>query len=374
MKFTIKKHTLRDIMSKVQGLTSRKTNLAITQNVLIKAEGSGVTIMATDLETGFTGEYPAEIESEGIIAVNSKKLHEIVREFPVDYIHVEEKENRRIDITDQKVEYHIWGMNPEDFPESPIMDEFPTITVDMATFRKMIERTNIVAAASDENRAHILGTCFSKIQTEAGENLFRLASTDSNRLSLVDTTYENELTIADEKGVLVPKKSLHEVAKFIDGEGTVQIGLTPKMLLVKKENETLIARIIEGDFPFYGHVMENREGEQHLKIERNPFLNKLKRMSILTAESYNGVIFKFDEGKLEILASNPELGESREDIGIDYVGDTLEIAFNPRYFIDTLNVIQDEIVFLDIVDSNKPCFVKGAEDQGFLSIIMPMQI
>ena len=149
MDFTIKKTVFLDVLSKVQGLTGRKTNLAITTNVLIKAEGSQITVIATDLETGFEGYYPAEIKKEGLAALNARKLFEIVREFPDEQIRIHEVENYWIKIgryengaaKDKQVEFNIVGMNPEDFPDIPAIDEVQFFNIDSIALNKMIERT-----------------------------------------------------------------------------------------------------------------------------------------------------------------------------------------------------------------------------------------
>ena len=93
MKLTVKKNELLPVLAKVQGLTGRKTNLAITTNLLIKATDSGICISATDLETGFEGSYPANVESQGTIAINARKFYEIVRDFPSEEIGLNEIEN-----------------------------------------------------------------------------------------------------------------------------------------------------------------------------------------------------------------------------------------------------------------------------------------
>ena len=129
MKFTINKYDIVNVLAKVQGLTGRRSNLAITENILLSSGKEGIHLTATDLETGFEGFYPAMIEKEGAVAVSAKKLYEIVREFPSDSILINEVENRWIEISNDKVQYHIVGMNPDDFPETPQLqkvDFFPS--------------------------------------------------------------------------------------------------------------------------------------------------------------------------------------------------------------------------------------------------------
>jgi DNA polymerase-3 subunit beta len=151
MKFTINKIQIVSVLSKIQGLTGRRSNLAITENILIRAVGDGIFLTATDLETGFEGFYPASVEKEGSAAVSAKKLYEILREFPAVDILVNEVENRWIEITNDKVQYHIVGMNPDDFPETPHINEVEFFSIDASALERMIVRSTIVSATGDES-------------------------------------------------------------------------------------------------------------------------------------------------------------------------------------------------------------------------------
>jgi len=372
MKFIIKKNDILDVLSKVQGITGRKSNLAITTNVLIKTNNYGITIIATDLETGYEGLYPATIESQGIMAINARKFYEIVREFPSDEIHVEEFENHWIKISNKKVEYNIVGMNPDDFPESPQVEDIEFFNIDSAVFKKMIDRTVIITGASEEKRAHIIGIYFEIIH-KVDKNIVRMVSTDGNRLSKVDCFYEKDIKLPQGPNIIIPKKGINEVLKFLDPEGTVQIGFKNNNFIIKKDAETIIIRLLEGEFPEYSDII--KKGDSHVVyMDRELFLMMLKRMSIFYSEDYKGVIFNFSDDKLFINAVNPDFGESKEDMVIDFKGDPIEVAFNPRYFIETLNVIDSEKVVINIIDEEKPCIIEGENDDTFLSIIMPMRL
>ena len=97
-------------------------------------------------------------------------------------------------------------------------------------------------------------------------------------------------------------------------------------------------------------------------------------MSILTSENYKGAIFAFSENNIMITATNPDIGESKEEMEIVYNGDLIEVAFNPKYFIEILNVIDSDNVVLFISSDDKPCFVEGENETSFLSVIMPMRV
>ena len=372
MKFSIKKSDIINVLSKVQGLTGRKTNLAITTNVLISATPNGIVIKATDLETGFEGNYPADVEKEGELALNSRKFYEIVKAFPDESIHINEIDNNWIEIGNEKVEYHLVGMNPDEFPEIPNVDDAQFISMEMAALSNMIEKTVIIGGASDDKRAHITGVYIENIPSDE-THLFRLVSTDGSRLSKVDYTFQMDPFLQPGKGILIPKKGLHEVAKFLESEGTVQVGIKENNFVVKKEGLNLIIRLLEGDFPEYEGIL--KKGQPHeISMDRQLFLMMLKRMSILSTEDYRSVIFKFDQGNLNITSTNPDIGESKEDMNIPFTGDSIEVAFNPKYFIETLNVMDEDDIVLYIENNEKPCMLEGAKDKQFLTVIMPMRI
>lgn len=372
MKATIKKGDLLPVLSKVQGLTGRRTNLAITTNVLLKTDQKGLSISATDLETGFEGFYPAKVEKEGIIAISARKLYEIVRDFPKEDILLNEVENRWIEIGNKNIEYHIVGLNPDDFPEIPKIEAVDFFEIDSMALNKMIERAAAVSGASDDRRAHIIGVSAERL-ADNGRKLFRFVSTDGSRLSKVDTVFEKDAPLPLGDNVIIPKKGLVEVSKFLDVQGPVKIGFKDNNFIVQKDSETLIILLLEGDFPEYGDIIVKKGGHS-ISLNRQLFLMMLKRMSILSSEDYKGVIFNFEKNQLVITSTNPDIGESKEDMEIEYRGGSITVMFNPKFFIDTLNVIDDEKIILNIVDEEKPCLIEGEKDKTYLSVIMPMRI
>ena len=372
MKFNINKFQIVNVLAKVQGLTGRRSNLAITENVLIRSTAEGIQLTATDLETGFDGFYPAAVENEGAVAVSAKKLYEILREFPSEDILINEVENRWIEIGNGKVQYHIVGMNPDDFPETPQINAVDFFPIDASILQRMIERSTIISAAGDEKRAHINGVFVERIHGDETDRL-RFVSTDGSRLNAVDHNYPSKGSLPEGDGVLVPKKGLNEVAKFLDIDGEVQIGIKESNFIVKKEKETIIIRMLEGEFPKYEDIL--KKGDDHLiQLDKIKFGKMLKRMSILATDNYKGAVFKFSDNKLVVTATNPDYGESKEETEIEFSGESIEAAFNPKFFIDTLGVIDEEQVIVNIVDGNRPCIIEGDADKSFISVIMPMRI
>lgn len=372
MKFTVNKNDIIDVLSKIQGLTGRKSNLAITEAVLIRTSDTGIVLTVTDLETGFEGIYPASIETEGTAAINARKLYEIVRDFPVDEIHINEVENNWIEIGNKNVQYNIVGMNPSDFPDSPNIKDVDFFKIDSKFLKSMIDKSLVISGATDDKRAHIKGVFFETIINK-DEKIVRMISTDGSRLSSVDTFYDADTDLPVDIGILIPKKGLNEVSKFLTREGIVQIGVKNNNFVIKKDKEIIIIRLLEGDFPEYKDII-NKKDAYIINLDKKLFLMTLKRMSILSSENYKGAIFNFSDNKLVITTTNPDIGESKEEISINYKGEPIEVAFNPRYFIEILNAIDDDKININIINEEKPCLIEGEEDKSFLSVVMPMRI
>ena len=372
MKFTINKSDIVDVLAKIQGLTGRRSSLAITECVRIRSADSKIHLTATDLETGFEGIFPAGVEEPGIIAISARKFYEIVREFPSSEILIDEGENRWIHIGNQKVQYHLMGMNPEDFPDTPTLGEVELFSLDAGTFKKMIDKSIIISGIGEDKKAHINGILFER-RTDATPALVRMISTDGSRLSKFDLVFKDDGDLPAGPGVLIPKKGLHEVSKFLGGTGKVRIGIKDSYFVVRGADETLYIRMLEGQFPGYEEIIMREDGDR-IEVEKEAFLNMLKRMSILCTESYRAAIFRFEDDSLVINATNPDIGDSKEDMVVEFKNGRFEAAFNPKFFIDAVNCVDDDRLVLNLLSEDKPCLIDGAEDKSYLSAIMPMRV
>lgn len=373
MKIKVSKKDMIDVLAKIQGITGRKSNLSITENVLIQASGSEIKVQATDLETGFEGFYPAKVEKNGVVALNSRKLFEIVKNFPDEEIRLYEDENRRVKIGGKKVNYNIPGRDYEDFPDIPVVEEIDFFSIHSLDFKRMIEQTVMINAGVDEKRAHILGVLFESVQSDDTIK-FQMVSTDGKRLAKADYhANESKTGLAPGKSVLIPKKGLSETVKFLESEESVQLGVQDNNFFIKKTKETMVLNLLEGSFPNFNAILNFNDGNA-LKLEKNAFKMLVKRMSILTSGDYKGVFFEFNKHNLTVTTANPDFGESREVMDIEYEKDPFKVAFNPQFFIDTLNFIESDYVLMNIKNEENPCLIKGENDDSFLSVIMPMKI
>ncbi len=208
------------------------------------------------------------------------------------------------------------------------------------------------------------------METENGSTA-RMVSTDAKRLFLSD--YVTERTLPGWESVIIPKKGLTEAVKFLEEEENIYLAVHRNYFIIKKPMEILTISLLDGDFPEYGDLIQPDE-ESCLEIEIQPLLMTLRRMSILTTDSYRTVIFDFRDNILTVSASNPEMGESMESLQIQFERKPVEAAFNPRFFIDALNCIDDERALIYIKDKENPCIIEGISSKDFRAVIMPVQI
>lgn len=370
MKFTIKKSDVVDVLARIQGLTGRRSSLAITECVHIAADDGRIVISATDLETGYEGRFPAQVQQAGAIAVSARKFFEVLREFPSPEIVIDESEHHLINIGKQKVQFHLLSMNQDDFPPPPELDEVDLTEVPSAAFKKMIDKSVLISGVGEDKKPHINGVWLEFGPASAPQHI-RMVSTDGSRLSSCDQPCT--AGFAKVGGVLIPKKGLHESSKFLDSGGSVHIGLSGNYFIIKSPVETIHIRLLEGQFPKYEEIVFRTEGFP-FTIQKDPLYDMLKRMSILCTDNYRAAIFRFDSGQLVINATNPDIGESKEDMAIDYSGEVVETAFNPKFFLDALNCVDDDKLVINMLSENKPCIIQGAEDKSYLGAIMPMRV
>ena len=372
MRFSFDRKEVLEILSKIQGITGRKTNLSITSDVLIKAMDDQIILTANDLETVFTGTYAAAVEKEGILSINSKKFFEIIREYPDNNIPVNEVENRWVEIGTGDSLFHIVSSDYENFPETPVIENVDFIEINARDLKKMVESAAVITYPGDEKRIYVLGALIEKIVKNDTPYL-RMVSTDSRRLHCHDAPYSADLVLPDEP-VIIPKKGLSELHKFIDNTSeTIRLGIKDNHFIFQRINESIMIKLLSGEYPNYPPIIST-DATTGIEVDRNLFYTLMKRVSILTSDDYKSVILHFKAGELTVTITNPEIGESKERMMIGYAGDTIKSAFNPRYFMDALNLFDQSTVSLHIKEAKTPCIIKAIDDDTLVCAIMAMHI
>jgi DNA polymerase-3 subunit beta len=185
---------------------------------------------------------------------------------------------------------------------------------------------------------------------------------------------EDSDDIVIEKNTLIPRKGVSEIKKICEGHKNVSIGSDKKQFVVKTKNSLMIVRLMNGEFPDYRSIVNVIEKNNLIEINRIKFLESLKRTNLFTEDTFNAIQLSVEENKLVLSSQNMDFGNAKDEMEINYSGDSLELGFNCRYFIDTLQVMRSETIKAYVNSDQSPCLIEGDNDQGFISIIMPMKI
>lgn len=363
MQFEMDKDTLVEGLSKLVPITEKKSPLPILSHVLMELDGSNITLTATDLEVGLKTSLDCNVVEPGKITVPARKFFEIVKELRSGPIVVTSNERYRLNIISVPSSFDLAGMDSADFPVWSDHSSIETSETHTETLIRMMDKT-LFAASNDESRFNLNGVLF-----EREDNKTKLVSTDGHRLAVIET----DLLLPDETRFIAPKKGLVELKRFLENmKQKVSFGFEKKNLIVKTERAMMTVRLIDGDYPDYNKVIPQTEGQKAF-IDRNSFVQSLKRVGILTSDKSRGININLSEDELKLSVSNPDLGSAEDSIPIDYKGDEVKIIINVLYLLDALNVISSEKVSVEYHKEGAPIIIKPCPEQDYFNIVMPMR-
>ncbi|MGE0763227.1 MAG: DNA polymerase III subunit beta [Bdellovibrionales bacterium] len=376
MKIKIDKQDFVDLIGRAQNIVEKRNTMPVLVNVLLDAQGDFLQVFATDLEVSLTDQMPAEIIQPGKVVVNARSLFDIIKELPEGQVQLEKKENNWLRITQNKALFNIVGISPDEYPVFPTFSTKDFVVVETEMLREMIEKT-IYSVSTDETRYHLNGVFFEKQMDKDGVS-YRMVATDGHRLSLIDRKTKGDMSASIGKsptqGVIIPRKGLHELRKLLDNAGeTVDMAIEGSQLIVRSSSAVLMVRLIEGKYPNYQQLIPQNLRE-NLLVNRAMLLSSLKRVSLLSNAKSRGVTLNLSKGKMEITSNNPELGDAKEEIEVDYTGRDMKIGFNARYILEVLTSMNEDLVQIEFNDQLSPGLVRPHKDKSYTCVVMPMRI
>jgi DNA polymerase-3 subunit beta len=223
--------------------------------------------------------------------------------------------------------------------------------------------------STDESR-YVLNGIFISLK----DHKMTMVATDGRRLALVD----GEVDIAEKSGgeFIVPAKAVYELNRLLQEKGDLEIKFGENQAAFTMKDDKgfsvlVITKLIEGNYPNYRQVIP-AETKERVPLNREEFLQALRRAEIMTSEKANSVKLTFGKNNLAITANSPEVGEARETLAVNYKGKEIAIAFNPRYLIDALSALSEDEVFFELIDELSPGVLKI--NGPFLYVVMPMRL
>lgn len=371
MKLSIPKAEFQKGLARIQAIVEKRNSMPILANVLLEARSDGTLELAgTDLEVGIRSTHQAEVEKPGGLSVSAKKLYEIIRELPEEPVQLESTSNAYLQIHCARADFKLAGTASDEYPTLPDFDPKSTVPVQAAVLSAMIERT-MYAASVDETRYNLNGV-YLELQPDTGK--IRMVATDGHRLAYADRTLGVDPSTL-ENGVILPRKGLAELKRLVDEDDAdeIELAFEGNSGLARKGGVTLVMRLIEGNFPNYSQVLP-KSISLTLTLEIDAIVQALRRVALLSSERSRAVRLDISDGQLAISSSNPDLGDAREELDIDYSGEALSVGFNARYLLDALQACRAKEVRFGLQDQLSPAQLIPTDDDDTLAVVMPMRI
>ena len=358
---------LLEALQSVSGIVERRHTLPILANVLMKKTGEEIEFTTSDLEIHVrTQATLGGDEGNFATTVGARKLIDILRSLPNDQVVTLAAAANKLTLTGGKSRFTLQTLPADDFPlVNEAVDFGPVFSVPQKTLRTLINQVHFAMAVHDI-RYYLNGILF----VAEGKQL-TLVATDGHRLGLAQSQLEAEVP---KQEVILPRKTVLELQRLLKDEDTpIEMRFAGNQARFNFSGMEFVTKLVEGKFPDYNRVIPKNH-KNAVILGRAALLSSLQRAAILTSEKFKGVRVNIEPGLLRIASSNAEQEEAKEEIEIDYAGDSIEVGFNVTYLMEALANISQDMVKIELQDGNASALITVPEQTGFKYVVMPMRI
>ncbi len=373
---------LQENLSRGLGIVGRavasRTTLPITQNVLLATDQSMLKLSATNLEIAMTTWIGAMVEEEGAITVPARLLSEFVNSLPSERIDLELQPGSGVlHLKCGRTEANINGADASDFPPIPTVEDGVAANIETSALKGAIARVAF-AAATEESRPVLTG-----VELKLSGDRFSMAAADGFRLAV----HHGELKepVESEIKVIVPARVLTELNRLLgDQDDPVEIMMTPakgQVLFRVKGSQTVeaVSQLLQGAFPNYEQLIP--QSYQTRAVFDLPTLLRAARTAAIFARDGSNIIRMETlpaengeaPGKVIISARSEEVGDNQDEVEAEEMnGEEGKIAFNSRYLLDVLGVLERGKVTIETASSSSPGVFRPTDSEDYIHVVMPM--
>ena len=363
MKLLCYKNDLINSLQIVSRAVPSKTTMPVLQCVMIDATTDRIRFITNDTEMGIDTGVKGTIEEKGYAAVEAKLLLDIIRKLPDGEVEISGNAGDTILLSAGKAKVRVAGRGNEEFTYLPEIERIDGFHISQKELKDIILKTIFSIGTGDSMMSGEL--------MELKDNRLRVISLDGHRVSVRKYTFSENFT---GKKVVVPGRTLQEISRIMtdDSEDIVDIYFTDKHIIFEFDSTVIVSRLIEGDF-YNIDQMFSSDYETKISVNRKEFLDCLDRTTLFVKEGdKKPIIVSITDGEMELKIQST-IGSMDEKVSIEKQGKDLKLGFNPRFMIDALRAIDDDIVKLYFVNPKAPCFIKNDEgDYNYL--VLPINI
>jgi len=363
IKIVCQREELAQKLAVVARAVSTRGSVQILSGVLLRAEAGQLHLAATDMELSLRASLEAQVEGDGAIVVPGRLLVDLVRLLPESEVTIEHRaEESVVHVTSGSSTSTLHTYAAEDFPRLPDLDAAGTFTVDREALLDTVSRV-ARSASRDESRPVLTGIL---VRFESGKLV--MAATDSYRLSVKETELTGE---APEFEAIIPARALSELGRIAQSGDTIELGVHENQAVFVTDDVWLTTRRIDGQFPNYRQLLPETF-EHELTLPRNDVLDVVRRVGVMVQRT-SPIQLRFAEGELTVFARTQDVGEAKESLPVQFVGDPLEIGFNAEFLREGIESISADDIELKLISPLRPAVIEGGEDDPTY-LIMPVRL
>ena len=367
MKITCDRGILASALAAVAPAIPGRTTRPVLNCVKLLADGDSVTLTAYDTEVGIRRTFTAEVQRGGTCLIPHKQLADIVKESSEQMVSIEA--NNGTVVRFGKSKFNLPEFPVEEFPDLPnAITDAPTHEIAAGVVRRMIRRSAFAADKKDSTRFALSGVLW-----EVQDGSANLVGTDSKRLAIASGQATTPAEAVG-KTALIPARSLNLLERNLGDEGElVSVQLSPSQAVFRTGQSAIYTRLVEGRYPPFRDIVSQsrKKMDTTFTMPVGEFLSRVRQAAIMADGEGKRVDMTFGQGLVTMQARGADVGSSQVEMGIDYMGADIAIAFDPSYLSEFLRVIEDAgKIDLHLADGSKPALFTVGEDYQYL--VMPL--
>ena len=372
MRVTLERSNLLKSLGHVHRVVERRNTIPILSNVLLRAEGNGLHLKATDLDLEIIETVPAMVEQGGSTTVPAHMLFDIVRKLP-DGSEVAldtAGDGSQLSISAGHSRFTLQILPESDFPNITVGEFSHQFKINHADLGRLIHRTQF-AISNEETRYYLNGIFMHTLDVE-GKTRLRAVATDGHRLARADVAAP--AGAEGMPGVIVPRKAVGEILKLTEeSDDDLSVEFSDSKIRVSVGDIVLTSKLIDGTFPDYERVIPSGN-DKDLIVDRSLFKEAVDRVSTISSERGRAVKLAISDGVMVLTVNNPDSGTATEEVAVDYQAEAVEVGFNSRYLLDISNQLTSSEAHFRMADATSPTIIADRGEEDTLYVIMPMRV
>jgi DNA polymerase III subunit beta len=374
VKLTILRNELNEAIQHVSKAVASRTTIPILSGIKLDASVTGLTLTASDTDISIQSFIPMEtpdktigtVEKTGSVVLPAKFFVEIVKKLPHEEVHLEVGERFQTMITSGATEIQLVGLDPEEFPVLPNIQEDQVVSIPGDLLKDMIRQT-VFAVTTNESTPILTGVLWN-----LQEGVYKFVATDRHRLA--SRTASIEMYDVRFSNIVISGKTLNELSKIVPDQNVmVDIVVADNQVLFKLGNVLFYSRMLDGTYPDTSKIIP-QTFKTELILNTKMLSDAIDRAYLLSREEKTNIVrlMTTEDGGIEISSSSSELGKVTEQIAVTELrGDPLKIAFNSKYMLDVLKVLDSEELFIGFTGAMSPIIIKPRDHENSLHLILP---